>query len=114
MQVHPYLAVLGLALAAGAASCTPPPQPITFSGGTVTVLNQTSREWRNVVITVNDHYRGGAASLAPGGRLTAPISQFQTAYGEKYDVGRQAVVKIEVAATDANGEPVTLQWGERK
>jgi hypothetical protein len=115
MQVRPYIAaVLGLALALGLGACTPPPEPITFSDGTITVHNQTSTEWRKVMITVNDHYRGGAPSLAAGARMNAPISQFQTAFGEKYVAARQPVVKIEVTATDASGQPVSLLWGERK
>lgn len=114
MLHRPYIIVVALALALGAAACTPDPEPITFKDGTVTVQNVTSAEWRNVMITVNDHYRGGAPSLAPNGRMNAPISQFQTAYGEKYVVARQPVVKIEVTATDANGRPVKLVWGERQ
>ena len=112
MLRRPYIATLALAAALNA--CSSPPEPITFSDGTITVENQTSREWRNVMITVNDHYRGGAPSLAARGRMNAPISQFQTAYGEKYVHARQAVVKIEVSAIDADGTPVKLVWGERQ
>ena len=113
MHVRPYLGVLLLALACGAAGCEQRREPITFSDGTITIENQSSVEWRKVMITVNDHYRGGAPVLAPQGRMNAPISQFQTAHGDKYVVSRP-VVKIEVAATDANGQPVRLVWGERK
>lgn len=84
--------------------------PITVSGGTVAVKNQTGRDWRNVVVTVNDHYHGGAPTLAAGGRLSAPVSQFATAHGQRFDRGRQSVYKIEVKATDAAGEPVRLAW----
>ena len=45
-----------------------------MEGDIVVVENQTAQEWRNVVITVNDHFRGGSPTLAPGGRLTAPLS----------------------------------------
>jgi hypothetical protein len=100
---------LGSLCAAGA--CSPPPDPIEVNEGTIVVLNQTGNEWRNVVVTVNDHFRGGAPTLAAGGRLTAPLSQFQTAYGQRFDRGRQNVLKIEVTATDDNGAPVRLEWG---
>ena len=61
------------------------------------VENQTSRDWRNVVITVNDHYRGGAPTLLPGGRLTAPLSQFQTGFGQQVRSRHgQSVFKVEV------------------
>jgi hypothetical protein len=84
--------------------------PVTVEGGTITVNNQTVRDWRNVVVTVNDHFYGGAPTLAAGGRLSAPVSQFATAHGQRFDRGRQSVYKIEVKATDAAGEAVRLDW----
>jgi hypothetical protein len=102
-----------LALAAvAAAGCSGPRDPIIVDEGIVTVENQTSRDWRNVRVTVNYHFTGGAPLLAAGGRLTAPLSQFQTAYGQKFDRGRQSVFKVEVTASDPDGKPVTLTWGE--
>jgi hypothetical protein len=113
MLTRSYLVAGCLALAASAA-CSSPPDPITISEKIVTVENQTSRDWRNVVVTVNDHYRGGAAELAAGGRLTAPLSQFQTGFGQRFPTDRSLVLKIEVTATDAKGEPVKLQWGQSR
>jgi hypothetical protein len=92
------------------AACSPRPGPITVAENVVSVQNQTSRDWRNVVVTVNDHFRGGAATLPAGSRMTAPLSQFQTAFGQRYDVARQHVAKVVVTATDANGEPVELTF----
>jgi hypothetical protein len=93
-----------------ATACSSPPHPIAVEGGTVTIDNRTEHEWRNVLITVNDHFRGGAPTLAAGSRLTAPLSQFQTGLGQRFALGRQAVTKIEVTATDAAGQPVQLTW----
>jgi hypothetical protein len=108
-------ATLAVFVVIAAAGCKPARAPVTLQEGTVYVENQTATEWRNVVVTVNDHFRGGAPSLPPGGRLTAPLSQFRTAFGQVYDRSRQSVEKIEVTATDANGKPVALQWhGERR
>jgi hypothetical protein len=92
------------------AACVPRPDPIRVAENTVILENQTSRDWRNVVITVNDHFRGGAAKLAARGRLTAPLSQFQTGFGQRYDIGR-SVFKVEVTATDSSGELVALKYG---
>jgi hypothetical protein len=111
LAVSAIAAVMG-ALAALAAACSAPRDPITIEEGMVVVENRTSREWRNVRITVNDHFTGGAHVLAARGRLTAPLSQFQTAYGQKFDRGRQSVFKVEVTASDPDGKPVTLKWGE--
>src|SRR5688572_15931680 len=87
-----------------------PHEPITIEAGMVVVENQSEREWRNVVVTVNDHFHGGARSLAAGSRLNAPLSQFATSGGQRFDRGRQSVFKFEVKATDASGEPVRLEW----
>jgi len=107
----PSRVAVGLLLSLTAVACSDTRGPISIAENTVTVDNKTSREWRNVVVTVNDHFRGGAARLAAGGRLTAPLTQFQTAFGQRFDIGRQSVFKVEVTATDASGEPVKLQWG---
>jgi hypothetical protein len=96
------------------AACAPRRDPIVLEEGVLAIENQTSRDWRNVVITVNDHFRGGAASLASGARMTAPLSQLQTAYGQKYDRTRQSVFKVEVTATDADGKPVKVTWGGQR
>ena len=96
------------------AACWRAPGPITVSESVVAVQNQTTRDWRNVVVTVNDHFRGGAPALAAGSRLAAPLSQFQTAFGQHYDVNRQTVFKVEVTATDSNGEPVKLELDTKR
>jgi len=96
------------------AACKSRPGPIDVADNVVSVQNQTSRDWRNVVVTVNDHFRGGTPTLAAGSRMAAPLSQFQTAFGQHYDVSRQSVLKIEVTATDANGEPVKLELDRRQ
>lgn len=87
---------------------------IAIREGAVIVENHTSREWRNVVVTVNHHFRGGTMRLAAGGRLDAPLSQFATSYGQRYDRSRQQVFRIEVSATDETGEPVHLEWDATK
>jgi hypothetical protein len=102
---------LALLLAAG---CSSRRDPIVINDNIITIENQTSREWRQVVVTVNDHFRGGSPSLAAGGLLTAPLSNFQTGFGQRFAVGRQSVFKIEVTATDARGEAVKLEWDIRK
>jgi hypothetical protein len=94
-----------------AAGCSAPRDPIVIEEGMLTVENQTNREWRNVKVVVNDHFAGGTSSVPAGGRLNAPLSQFQTAYGQRFDRGRQSVFKVEVTATDPDGKPVTLTWG---
>lgn len=110
MMRRSYASAAVLALLCLLAACSGPPDPVTVEDGTITVDNQTDRDWRNVMITVNDHFRGGAPTLAAKGRLNAPLSQFQTAYGQRFARASQSIVKIEVTATDSAGEPVKLLW----
>jgi hypothetical protein len=101
---------LALLIVVLSAACSPPPGPITVDENVLSVQNQTPREWRNVVVTVNDHFRGGAARLPPGGRMTASLGQFQTAFGQHYDIARQSLFKVEVTAADADGSAVNLRF----
>jgi hypothetical protein len=91
-------------------ACAAPREPIVVEEGIVTVENMTPREWRSVKVIVNDHFSGGVPALLPGGRLTAPLSDFQTGLGQKFDRGRQSVFKVEVTATEPDGTPVKLTW----
>jgi hypothetical protein len=106
------LAAVVVALAAS--GCRHTPAPIRLNGRTLVVENQTKREWRNVTVTVNSYYRGGAASVAAGGELDAGLSTFATGFGQKFDPNRESVHTVEVRATDASGQPVTLEWSDRK
>ena len=110
MFVHRYRCA-ALAVVLTFAGCKSEPRPIEVADNTVIVQNLTSRDWRNVVVTVNDHFRGGAAVLAARGRLTAPLSQFQTGFGQRFDIAHQTVFKVEVTATDSSGEAVKLDYG---
>lgn len=98
-----------VALVAGSA-CSRPPEPILIENGRIVVENRTPRAWRNVRVTVNDHFFGGAPLLEAGGRLHAPLSQFETGFGQRFDRQRMSVYKIEVTATDAEGNAVALEW----
>jgi hypothetical protein len=100
-----------LVLLALSAGCSEPRDPIVIDEGTITVENMTGSDWKNVRIVVNDHFNGGVPALVAGQRVNAPLSQFQTGLGYRYDRGRMSVYKIEVFATDAGGRPVNLTWG---
>jgi hypothetical protein len=111
MLEHAYRAAALFALLLLPAACSPPPDPITIAENGIVVKNATSRDWKNVRVTVNDHFSGGVPLLAAGGRMNAPLSQFQTGFGQRYDPARQVVYKVEVTATDSRGEAVNLRWG---
>jgi hypothetical protein len=109
LRALPAIAMCALMLAA----CARQPDPIVVGEGMLVLQNQTDQAWQNVVVTVNDHFRGGVPRLEPGGRLNAPLRDFQTAFGQRFDRGRQSVFKVEVTATDASGAPVRLTWNGR-
>jgi hypothetical protein len=110
-------ALLLVLFALAATACSSPKRdPISVDDeGVLSVENQTGSDWHDVVVTVNDYFNAGGKTLAAGGRLTAPLTQFKTAFGQPYDRTRQSVYKVEVKATDATGAIVHLQWnGDRK
>jgi hypothetical protein len=94
------------------ARCSQPRDPIVIREGTFVLENQTRREWRQVRVTINDHFTGGVPSLAPGGLMTARLTDFQTTFGQRFDRARQSVFKVRVTAVDASGAPVALSWGK--
>jgi hypothetical protein len=104
--------LLTLTLGAG---CSDPPEPISVDDNAITVINSTSHDWSNLLIVVNDHYRGGAPLLRADGRLNAPVSGFDTGFGQRWPVGT-TIRKVQVTADGANGEPVKLDWeiGQQK
>ena len=95
--------------AVGLTACSDPPPPVSVAEGSITVLNQTEEDWKQVLITVNDHYVGVVPTLKAGGRANAPVSQFQTGHGQRWVQGTQ-VRKIDVKAEKPDGSPVTLSW----
>ena len=100
-------------LALAAAGCSDPPPPIDVSEGTVTVLNQSGEDWKDVLIVVNDHFRGFLPVLKADSRANAPLSQFSTGYGQRWQQGT-LVRTIDVTAKLADGTDVTLTWGREE
>ena len=98
-----------LALLAVTACGTPDP-PIAVKEGMVTVINQTDQDWKEVLITVNDHFRGFVPVLKAEGRANAPLSQFTTGHGQRWASGTY-VKTIDVTAKNADGTDVKLSWG---
>jgi hypothetical protein len=103
---------LFVALVALSGACTRPRDPIIIRDGMLVLENQSQREWRDVRVTINDHFSGGVRVLMPGGLMTAPLRDFQTGFGQKFDRGTMSVRKVRVSATDSRGEAVALAWGE--
>jgi hypothetical protein len=99
----------GLACAA-TTGCSAPPPPISVEEGMITVVNQTDQDWKEVLITVNDHFRGFVPVLKAEGRANAPLSQFSTGHGQRW-MSDTAVRTVDVTAKSADGTDVKLTWG---
>jgi hypothetical protein len=87
--------------------------PIRQQGAWLVVENQTTRPWREVTVTLNSYYQGTSPTLAAGGRLEAPLANFVTGLGQRFNTAREHVRRVEVRATDAAGHPVALDWDEK-
>jgi hypothetical protein len=100
-----------IAIGALVASCEERRDPIVVQQTTVTVENQTRREWTAVEIWVNDQYRATMPTLAAGGRLVVPLNGFVAGFGQRFDRFRQPVYGVEVVAK-SGGDDVRLTWGK--
>ena len=102
--------LLCFALTAG---CSEPPPPLGHAEGMVTLQNQTDQDWTNVLIVVNDHFRGLVPALKAEGRANAPLSQLTTGHGQRWNPGTP-VRTIDVTAKSADGTDVKLTWGREE
>jgi hypothetical protein len=105
--------LLAILAVIGVAACSPPDPPITVGEGMVTVVNQTDQDWKEVLITVNDHFRGFVPVLKADGRANAPLSQFTTGHGQRWSANMR-VRTIDVTAKNADGTDVKLTWGREE
>ena len=87
--------------------------PIRQRGAWLIVENQTKSPWKDVTVTLNAYYRGVSPTLAAGGRLEAPLANFVTGLGQRFNTAREHISRVEVRATDASGNPIVLDWDEK-
>ncbi len=91
-----------------------PAEPIRVEGQRLIVENATRRAWRGVSVTINAYYRVKADTIDPGGRLETPLGNLETGLGQRFDTAREHVTRVEVRATDASGQPVSIDWDDKK
>ena len=101
--------LLGSVLACGPACRTPTPDPMTLEGNLLTVDNRTSRDWTNVEVWLNYHYRVTARTIPAGGRLQAPLDMFVAGFGQRFDFKRQQVRDLRLTAKLPDGQPMELK-----
>ena len=106
--------ILGLIVASClVTACRHDLPPIRQRGAWIVIENQTKQPWRDVSVTVNSYYRGVSPTLSAGGRLEAPLANFVTGLGQRFNTTREHIARVEVRATDGAGHPVALDWDEK-
>jgi hypothetical protein len=107
--VNGLFAVALLGMAASAACSKPPVDPLQLERGTLTVSNQSAREWTHVEIWLNRSYRVTAASIPAGTRFQAPLDSFVAGFGQRFDIKRMPVKDLRLTATLPDGQPLELK-----
>src|SRR2546428_12533313 len=100
---------VGVAIAAMAvvAACSKPPQdPLTLEGNLLTVDNRSSREWTNVEIWLNTHYRVTTKSIPAGGRFQGPRDALVAGLGQRFNFRRLQIAAPRLSARLAEGPAV--------
>ena len=93
-----------------AAACAGRPiDPLQLDRNILTVANRSSRDWTNVQIWLNTHYRVTAASIPAGGRFQAPLDGFVAGFGQRFDFKRMQVRDLRLTATLPDGQPLELK-----
>ena len=107
---------LAVALWCVAASrCSNPlPEPLQLERNKLTVLNTSKDEWTNVEIWLNRYFQARVPSIAPGGRLDAPLDRFISGYGQPFDYRRIQVTELTLTARRPDGTPLELKMKFQK
>jgi hypothetical protein len=101
-------ALVACALAAGCSS--PASRPIQVQRNLLTVDNQTSRDWLEVEIWINQQYRITVPRIAARSRFTATLDVFVAGFGQRFDVKRQRIDDLRLKAREPDGTPVEVRF----
>ena len=99
-------------LAALPAGCSspPPPQPLQLDRNRLTVTNSTARDWSSVEIWINQVYRVTVPSIAARSQFTVTLDAFVAGFGQRFNVKRQPLTGLRLAAKQPDGTPVAIQY----
>lgn len=75
----------------------------------VTVENQTTDDWKDVEIWVNQYFRVTAPSIVAGSTFQAPLDSFVSGYAQRFDVRRIPVNDVRLTAKRLTGDPIQLK-----
>ena len=97
------------ALPAGCSSPAPP-QPLQLDRNRLTVTNSTARDWSSVEIWINRVYRVTVPSIAAGSQFTVTLDAFVAGFGQRFNVKRQPLTDLRLAAKQPDGTPVEIRY----
>ena len=72
--------------------------------------NRTASDWSSVEIWINQHYRVTVPSIAAGSQFTVPLDAFVAGFGQRFDVKRQQLTDLRLAAKQPDGTPVAIRY----
>lgn len=101
-------AAIALVLVAGACA-KPEVDPLQLDSTQVTVDNRSDSDWTNVEIWINRQFRATAPKITKGQRFHAPLRNFVTAYGQKFDFSRVQIHDVRLNAKRADGTPFEIR-----
>ena len=94
-----------------ATACSSPvSRPIQVHRNLLTVDNQTSRDWLDVEIWINQQYRLTVSRIAARSRFTATLDVFVAGFGQRFDVKRQRIDDLRLKARERDGTPVEVRF----
>jgi hypothetical protein len=100
-------ALLLIVLATGCVDI--PADPLQLDGGTLTVDNRTSEDWKDVEIWINQYFRVTVPKIAAGARFQVPLNAFVSGYAQRFDNHRAAIKDLRLTAKQPDGKPVLVK-----
>jgi hypothetical protein len=105
------LSAVALVMAFVAGCSSPPePKPLQLDGNLLTVNNRTPSDWSSVEIWINQQYRVTVPTIAAGSRFTVALDAFVAGFGQRFDVKRQQLTDLRLAAKQEDGTPVEIRY----
>jgi len=104
------LRAVALTLLVAGCSGPPEPRPLQLDGNRLTVNNRTATDWTGVEIWLNQHYRVTVPTIAAGSQFTVTLDAFVAGFGQRFNVKRQQLTDLRLAAKQPDGTPVEIRY----
>ncbi len=104
------LGAVALTVALVGCSGPPPPPALQLDGNRLSVYNGTSSDWSSVEIWINQVYRVTVPSIAARSQFSVTLDAFVAGFGQRFNVKRQPLTDLRLAAKQLDGTPVEIQY----